>query len=54
MKQQYRHTKPYRGKDSNFEKEGLQTYKKIVDENIDRAVQHRLQRNRKLKKTFNK
>ena len=54
MKQQYRHTKPYRGKDPNFEKEELQTYKKIVDENIDKAVQYRLQRNRKLKKTFNK
>ena len=52
MKQEYRHTKPYRGKDPSFEKEELQGYKKTIDEGIDKAVQYRLQRNRKLKKIF--
>ena len=52
MKQQYRHTKPYRGKDPNFEKEELQGYKKTIDDSINETVQYRLQRNRKLKKIF--
>ena len=52
MKQQYRHTKPIRGKDPNFEKEELQGYKKTIDDSIDETVQYRLQRNRKLKKIF--
>ena len=48
MKQQYRYTKPYRGKDPNFEKEEL-----IENENNDN-LQRRLKVSRKLKKTFNK
>ena len=52
MKQEYRHTKPYRGKDPAFEREELQGYKITIDEGIDKAVQYRLQRNRKLKKIF--
>ena len=52
MKQEHRHTKPYRGKDPAFEREELQGYKKTIDEGIDKAVQYRLQRNRKLKKIF--
>ena len=45
MKQQYRHTKPL---------EKLQSYKKTIDDQIDKAIEYHLQRNRKLKKTFNK
>jgi len=45
MKQQYRHTKPL---------EKLQGYKKTIDDQIDKAIGYHLQRNRKLKKTFNK
>jgi hypothetical protein len=48
MKQQYRHTKPYRGKDPTFEKEEL-----TENENNDN-LQRRLKVSRKLKKTFNK
>ena len=48
MKQQYRYTKPYRGKDPNFEKEEL-----TENENNDN-LQRRLKVSRKLKKTFNK
>ncbi|SVD87934.1 uncharacterized protein METZ01_LOCUS440788 [marine metagenome] len=46
MKQEYRHTKPYRGKDPNFEKEEL------TEQEIDDTVQRRLKRNRNLKKIF--
>ena len=44
MKQEYRYTKPIRGKG----------YKVIIDEQIDKAIHQRLQKNRKLKKIFNK
>ena len=46
MKQQYRYTKPYRGKDPNFEKEEL------TEQEINDTVQRRLKINRKLKKIF--
>jgi len=46
MKQEYRHTKPYRGKDPTFAKEEL------TEQEIDDTVQRRLKRNRKLKKIF--
>ena len=48
MKQQYRHTKPYRGKDPTFAKEEL-----TENENNDN-LQRRLKVSRKLKKIFNK
>ena len=48
MKQEYRHTKPYRGKDPNFEKEEL------TEQEINDTLERRLKVNRKLKKTFNK
>jgi hypothetical protein len=56
MKQEYRHTKPYRGKDPNFEKEEL------TEQEIDRTcglaplnpALPRLKINRKLKKIFGK
>jgi hypothetical protein len=46
MKQEYRHTKPYRGKDPNFEKEEL------TEQEINDTVQRRLKRNRNIKKIF--
>ena len=46
MKQQYRHTKPIRGKDPNFEKEELTQHE------IDDTIQRRLKVNRNLKKIF--
>ena len=46
MKQQYRHTKPIRGKDPTFEKEEL-TEQEITD-----TLERRLKANRKLKKIF--
>ena len=48
MKQQYRHTKPIRGKDPPFEKEEL------TEQEINDTLERRLKINRKLKKTFNK
>jgi hypothetical protein len=48
MKQQYRHTKPYRGKDPTFEKEEL------TEQGINDTLERRLKVSRKLKKTFNK
>ena len=48
MKQEYRHTKPYRCKDPNFEKEEL------TEQEINDTLERRLKVNRKLKKTFNK
>jgi len=48
MKQEYRHTKPIRGKDPTFEKEEL------TEQEINDTIQRRLKVNRKLKKTFNK
>ncbi len=46
MKQQYRHTKPIRGKDPNFEKEEL------TEQEINDTIQRRLKRNRNIKKIF--
>jgi hypothetical protein len=46
MKQEYRHTKPYRGKDPTFSKEEL------TEQEINDTVQRRLKINRKLKKIF--
>jgi hypothetical protein len=46
MKQEYRHTKPYRGKDPTFAKEEL------TEQEINDTVQRRLKINRKLKKIF--
>ena len=48
MKQEYRHTKPYRGKDPTFAKEEL------TDQEINDTLERRLKVSRKLKKTFNK
>ena len=48
MKQEYRHTKPYRGKDTTFEKQEL------TEQEINDTLERRLKVNRKLKKTFNK
>ena len=48
MKQEYRHTKPYRGKDPTFAKEEL------TEHENDDTIQRRLKVNRELKKTFNK
>jgi hypothetical protein len=56
MKQEYRHTKPYRGKDPNFEKEELTEQK--TDLTCGLALLNpalpRLKINRKLKKIFDK
>ena len=46
MKQQYRHTKPIRGKDPKFEKEEL------TEQEINDTIQRRLKRNRNIKKIF--
>ena len=46
MKQEYRHTKPIRGKDPNFEKEEL------TEQEINDTIQRRLKRNRNIKKIF--
>ena len=46
MKQEYRHTKPIRGKDPNFEKEEL------TEQKINDTIQRRLKRNRNIKKIF--
>ena len=46
MKQQYRHTKPIRGKDPKFEKEAL------TEQEINDTIQRRLKRNRNIKKIF--
>ena len=46
MKQQYRHTKPIRGKDPNFEKEEL------TEQEINDTIQRRLKINRNIKKIF--
>jgi len=70
MKQEYRHTKPYRGKDPNFEKEELteqeindtlerrlkvsRKLKKTFKQEINDTLERRLKVSRKLKKTFNK
>jgi hypothetical protein len=46
MKQEYRHTKPYRGKDPTFAKEEL------TEQEINDTLERRLKRNRNLKKIF--
>ena len=57
MKQQYRYTKPYRGKDPTFAKEGIEIWSGLnqVDrDSVARDINRRkrLKMNRKLKKTF--
>jgi len=46
MKQEYRHTKPYRGKDPTFAKEEL------TEQEINDTLERRLKVNRNLKKIF--
>ena len=46
MKQEYRHTKPYRGKDPTFAKEEL------TEQEINDTLERRLKVSRKLKKIF--
>ena len=40
MKQEYRHTKPYRGKDPNFEKEELDDAKEWLVDSLVEYIYH--------------
>ena len=40
MKQEYRHTKPYRGKDPNFEKEDIDHAREWVVDSLVEYVYH--------------
>ena len=40
MKQEYRHTKPYRGKDPNFEKEELDDAKEWMVDSLVEYIYH--------------
>ena len=57
MKQEYRHTKPIRGKDPTFAKEEIEIWSGLNQVDRDSAARDinrrkRLKMNRKLKKTF--